>query len=386
MSRDDAREGQSDRQYPDGPPLAPPVNEAEFARHLLESLERPFDDARRPFWHPDRFDFAARQLRFVRMDRDAFRRSTFLDHRTVRPDDRSVTMELDVLAQMARTLNGHAATVHFIFHHAFCGSTLLTRCLDQVAACLPLREPFVLHQLATQPEGVVNAFLPITVGLLSRPFAAKQVSVIKPSDYLSARMLDLLAARAGAKAVFLHTDLPDFVAQILKLEDRRSWIRTRLHPDFRRFAASLGVRTSGLSDGEAAAAAWFAQRYNYFLNCERPGGTNLRSLDFRQLLRDPLGVIEELARWFAIPLSPEDLAALPGIMTRNAKKPTAQYGYDAYLRDVTSILDRHPEELSGALLYVERLSVRAPMPVCLPRPLVCPRADDHRTGFASLRA
>ena len=68
-------------------------------------LNGQIEGASRPFWHPDRFDFPAGQLRFVRMDREAFRRSTFLDHRTARPDDRSFTVELDALGELSSRMN-----------------------------------------------------------------------------------------------------------------------------------------------------------------------------------------------------------------------------------------------------------------------------------------
>jgi hypothetical protein len=90
------------------------------------------------------------------------------------------------------------------------------------------------------------------------------------------------------------------------------------------------------------------------------------------LLSDPIPVIEGLARWFAIPLSTEDLLALPRVMERSAKRPMGRYDGDAYDRDIASILDRHAEEVSRALLYGERLRARAPIPAVLPQPLVCP--------------
>ncbi len=336
-----------------------------------------------PIWHPDRFEFEAGRLRFVRMDREAYRRSTFLDHRAALPDDRSFTVDLETLHASCSDMDEPANCAHFIFHHAFCGSTLLTRCLDAVGACLPLREPFALHQLSIRQERVANApwedaLLPITLRLLSRTFAATQVPVIKPSDYVSARMTELLAVRPGSKALFLHTSLEEFVAQILKLEDRRKWVHTRMHPDFRRLVASIDGAARSHSDGEAAAALWFAQRHGYCSICHHH--PNLRSLDFRRFLRDPVAVVEGLAHWFTIPLVPEELAAVPRCMERNAKRPSARYDRETHDRDIASILDRHRGEVARARRYVERLSARVPMPASLPQPLVSSRAPLASAG------
>jgi hypothetical protein len=327
-----------------------------------------------PLWHPDRIDFDSGHLRFVRMDRESFRRSSFLDHRIVCPTDQTFTVAFDTLRELPRgspACPGRKA--HFIFHHAFCGSTLLTRCLDALGACLPLREPFVLHQLSSREvpddDAAWEWLWQATLALLSRTFDAAQISVIKPSDYSSARITELLAVQAGSRALFLHTGLEEFIAQILKLEDRRRWAHTRLSPRFRQLLASID-EDAPRSDGEVAAALWFAQTYNYGLSCDRAGGASLRSLDFRRLLTDPEQVVTALADWFGISVAREELAMLPAIMRRSAKRPTARYDHKDYDRDIAAILARHHDEVSKALRWMKRIRGRVTVLASLPRPLL----------------
>jgi hypothetical protein len=54
-----------------------------------------------PVWHPHDVDFAAGNICFVEMDRDAFRRATFLDHRAVFPTDQAFAVGFDALHDMS---------------------------------------------------------------------------------------------------------------------------------------------------------------------------------------------------------------------------------------------------------------------------------------------
>jgi len=80
-------------------------------------------------WHPHDVDFVSAQFRFVVTDREAFSRSTFLDHRAAFPGDRGFAVEFDVVRELLAPASASLPAAHFIFHHAFCGSTLITRCL-----------------------------------------------------------------------------------------------------------------------------------------------------------------------------------------------------------------------------------------------------------------
>jgi hypothetical protein len=195
-----------------------------------------------------------------------------------------------------------------VFHHAFCGSTLITRCLDTFSGCFALREPLVLHRLSGDEEPVEaavhrRALLNITMKLLSRTFEPGQVAILKPSDYVSARIVDLLSLEATSKGLFLYTPLEDFVAQITKIEDRRRWVKRRMHPNSRRFLQSIDSPFTSPSDGEAAAMLWFTQLHNYVFSCRSPEGAKLRELNFCVFLSEPARIIKMLTNWFGIPLS-----------------------------------------------------------------------------------
>ena len=145
-------------------------------------------------WHLHALNPAAGIAKFVRMDRGAFQASVFLDHRICRPDAEEAVVRVSRSA-----LPPPPAEVSFLFHSAFCGSTLLSQCLDVPGKRLVLREPQVLRQVweaqarhpTAFPSGVVRDWLRLLLPILARPLG--------PADYL---------AVAEAVRVLILEDIP----------------------------------------------------------------------------------------------------------------------------------------------------------------------------------
>ena len=92
-------------------------------------------------------DFTRREVLFLRMNRDGYTRSSFLDKRTITVDGTVYGAPLANLLDRFHEARPAPRPINYIFHTAFCGSTLLSRCLDRSGVCLAYKEPFVLHQL-----------------------------------------------------------------------------------------------------------------------------------------------------------------------------------------------------------------------------------------------
>ena len=101
------------------------------------------------FASPDHYlhSFEGDAAVFVPMDREAYRRSIFLDGRTRPAANRSMRLPAGALVEPVRRPEPTGS----IFHVAHCGSTLLARALDRPSTNLVLREPLALRQLASPP-------------------------------------------------------------------------------------------------------------------------------------------------------------------------------------------------------------------------------------------
>ncbi|MEY2884702.1 MAG: hypothetical protein RL490_2426, partial [Pseudomonadota bacterium] len=74
--------------------------------------------ARDPHWFPHRYDDAADAFRFRRLSRSDHTRATFLTDEQLGASDEQAVRRVDLVASPP-------APLHFIFHSAFCCSTLL---------------------------------------------------------------------------------------------------------------------------------------------------------------------------------------------------------------------------------------------------------------------
>ena len=86
-------------------------------------------------------------ISLVEVTRDTYRRSSFLDHRMHR-EPKQKRMACGARELVDRYQGAPAGHVGFIFHVAFCCSTLLARYLELLPGTFVLKEPFIPTQLA----------------------------------------------------------------------------------------------------------------------------------------------------------------------------------------------------------------------------------------------
>ena len=234
--------------------------------------------------------------------------ATFLDRRGLRVD--SATSEVLDPASISR---GELPAPSFLFHTAFCGSTLLARALHAPPRAVALKEPLILHSLATAgmraPAGSdrnrIAEDLASALALLSRPWAPGGRVLIKPANQINGWMARILSASPRSRAVLLYSDLRSFMISCFKKlpasEQRIRWMAQALLHDSQ-LATRLGIDPSAnFNLVESCALAWYAQmeRYGEALR-EDVGDDRLRSLDFAQVLAAPADSTAACARWLLL--------------------------------------------------------------------------------------
>jgi len=102
---------------------------------------------------PLRFDFDRGLFNFVKLSRKEFTDAAFLDHRA--PGAQAViasTPIADLKNQWAEAIAANGSVSRkpvYIFHTAFCSSTLISRCLDAPGRILALKEPALLVDISS---------------------------------------------------------------------------------------------------------------------------------------------------------------------------------------------------------------------------------------------
>jgi hypothetical protein len=254
------------------------------------------------FASPDHYlhSFADGAAVFVPMDRDAYRRSVFLDNRIDPARSGTMRLPLEMLVEQAPQPN----TTGWIFHVAHCGSTLLARALGELGPNLILREPLALRQLALEPA-LNREVLTIELAMLSKAYDPAALTLVKanvPVNFI----LDAIARQnRRSPAILLYLELEDYLCAILRSENHRKWLRA--------VSAQLAHHLGGAEDqpdAVLAARLWYTQieRFTGVLQ-EMPLS---RSLDAEAFYADPAEIIGAAAQHFGIKADMGTIADLVG--------------------------------------------------------------------------
>tara|TARA_R110000868_G_scaffold57942_1_gene178757 strand:- start:3852 stop:4877 length:1026 start_codon:yes stop_codon:yes gene_type:complete len=254
-------------------------------------VSKPPQIAADPLWFPDAHDANSHALRLSRISRKALVEEAFLDDRW----DRSGA------AQAAHPVSDFASLVapkrapRFIWHTAFCGSTLLARCLDKPGSNLSLREPAVLMSLAnmkrTQGAEALQRELGPVLALLARPFVRREHVTIKPTNTVNNLIGDVAALLPDARHLLLYSELRAFLLSIAKKgEPGRAFARqlfTIFAMDGHPIARTQPRELLKLTDLQIAALVWHMQVASFLEAARTHGPEHVASLDGDRFLHAP---------------------------------------------------------------------------------------------------
>jgi hypothetical protein len=325
-------------------------------------------------------DWDTNQAVVAPMNRATYAQTSFLDHRTI-STSKPKTIGLDVFFRTFDRVQPPTRRLNFIFHTAFCGSTLLSRCLDHPGACLAYKEPFILHQLASnRRQGPVasrrkerDAFLNVAIALLSRTYSPQEIPLIKPSDSSINLARDLLRQHPDSVALLLYMRLKQFVVSMLKTPSRRQFLRSQIHRaqhDLR--ASGFGeIDATRLNDAEATGLVWLGLMVSY-LDLLGDMDLNVRSLDASLFHKYPEQVLNAAASLFDLSIEAETFTSVveEGVFRRDAKFTDLMFDRANYELETKRHQQRLDSEIREAETWVDQMTRCRPLPPDLPRPLL----------------
>ena len=328
-----------------------------------------------PSWFPDALDTANGVIRFARIGRSALSAEAFLDQRK----NNSVTAWADCrIDQLAPHLQKSPAPA-FIYHSAFCGSTLLARALDAPGAVLSLKEPGILLDLVNArrvtPElqsGVrFEQLADAIIGLLSRPHTVGERILIKPTNSVSA--LAAFTNARGFPAIFLYGGLQDFLISLLrKGEAGRAFIRQQYNIfalDRTGLSQIDQRRAMSFTDLQVAALVWRHQleEFERLLKSSSPAA----SLDFASFTVKPDAVLRAAARQLSLPLSEAQIDDATGgaIFLTHSKFVGERYDATKRKAENEAIRSRYESELKIIEDWIRPITLGVEMKTPLSRAL-----------------
>jgi hypothetical protein len=267
--------------------------------------------------------------------------------------------------------------LHFLFHSAFCGSTMLVRALAQPGVAMGLSEPQVLNDVVgfrrrgADPRAVARA-ADIATRLLGRPFAAREAVIVKPSNVINPLAHVLMALRPQARAVFLHVPLETFLVSVAnKGLHCRIWARELLQG----YLLEGAVEGMGFSredhfrqsDLQVAAVGWLVQ-HRLFQALATRCGDRLASLDGDLMFIDLPGALRAVSAHYGLSLD-RDGASDSSVLSRHSKSGAA---YSAKERDAdyARVRAAHGEEIGMVLAWAKAVAEAAGVSLSAPNPLL----------------
>ncbi|PKB14683.1 hypothetical protein B0I00_2281 [Novosphingobium kunmingense] len=297
------------------------------------------------FASPDHYlhSFADGAAVFVPMDRDAYRRSVFLDDRIDPAGNGAMRVPLGMLVGQAPA----PRPIGWIFHVAHCGSTLLANALDALGPNLVLREPLALRQLGVARE-VDDALMAVELAMLGKAYDADAPTLVKANVPVNFVLNAIAAARPDAPAIMLYLGLEDYLCAILRSANHRHWLRGVSA----QLAHHLGP-ADGRSDAACAAALWQAQMTRF--GAAMKAMPAARALDAEAFYADTFGTLLATALHFGMDVDTAAIAALIAgpVFQTYSKRPGVAFSNADRLERQAATRDSLAEEIEEAHQWLD---------------------------------
>jgi hypothetical protein len=328
-----------------------------------------------PEWLAHRYIESEDKARFVRVPRARHGEVPFLTDACL--GDLGPTHDLPASRLLAEVSPG---PLHFLFHSAFCGSTMLVRAFDRPGLAMGLSEPVILNDVVgfrrrgAEPRAVARA-ADLATRLLARPFGAGEAVVVKPSNLLNPLAELLLALRGEARAAFLHAPLETFLISVARKGiGCRLWVRELAEGYLAEgLLAPLGLSPAELfrqTDLQVAAAGWLAQHLHFARLAEKLGPERLRTLDSEWMTRDPAAAIAALGEHYGLAMDAATAKEIgDGPAFSRHSKSGAIYSAEARAVDYAEAHLAYGEEIDAVVAWAEKLAEAAGVALDPPNPL-----------------
>jgi hypothetical protein len=265
----------------------------------------------------------------------------------------------------ANVKDAQIAPIHFIFHTAFCCSTLMLKALDVRGRAFGLKEPDVLINLANRfirsDDASNRERLGLVLRLLARPFEAGEAIIVKPTNLANRLALPILEMSPESRAVLLYSDVGSLLRSILKRGMwGRIWGRKLFRSAYAWTSLDFGYsdeETFVLTDLQALGLGWLMQMH-HFSEVARRMGDRVMFVDSADFLAQPSATLERVARLFELGL---DEAAIAQIVSgpafaRHSKFSDQDYGREERAVDQTAADAAHHEEIEMVVKWVEAVA------------------------------
>lgn len=316
-----------------------------------------------PRWLPHTYDAAGAMLISVFVPRERHSELMFLSDEHFQ--NRFPKVAYSASAVAAEVAQASQAPIHFIFHSAFCCSTLMLRALEIPGQTFGLKEPDVLINLANRfirsDDASNRDRLRLVLRLLRRPFAPRETMIVKPTNFANRLILPVLETSADSRAVLLYSDVRTLLRSLLKRGMwGRIWGRKLFQSASSWSSLDLGYSVEErfvLTDLQALALGWLLQIHQ-FGEVARRMGDRVMLIESDEFLGEPEATLLDIGRLFDLDLDESAIAKLVNgpAFARHSKFSDRSYGQDDRTSDHEAAESAHHEELEMVVKWLEAVA------------------------------
>lgn len=327
-----------------------------------------------PSWLAHRYDPDHDAFQFVLASRALRSSVPFLTDEYLKPD--ASMRPISRADSMA--IGANQNPVHFIYHSAYCCSTLLARAFDLPGIASSVKEPQVLNDMVGwrhrggDPKRI-GPVLDSSLQMLARPFQTGEATIIKPSNLLNGLGEAMLTMRPRAGCIILYAPLRVFLASIArKGMFGRLWVRELLSRQLVDGLVDLGFEPRDYllhTDLQAGAVGWLAQ-HRLFAHLARRWPDRVRTLDSEVLVARPAPTLAACAALFGLSLGDDAIPPiLADVFARDAKANTS---FVQGRREAERLAGEavHGEEIEKVAVWAEAVARNAGIEMKLPNQLM----------------
>lgn len=335
------------------------------------------------FEKPDLFlwQFDDSQALFVKMDRNAYHNTIFCDQRILAPSNEIVRIDFSRLYDFFCGRPPQETKLHYIFHIAHCGSTLLARAADIKDKNIVYREPSVLRQLGAEaasafygaaPPAAWQQKLELSLALLNRRYTKDAPVIIKGNVPVNFMIPALLERSTDSPAILLYLSLENYLLAVLKSPNHRSWVATIFAELSSAVEVVMGFtveQRDRLSIPEAAGCLWMVQMaiFSQILQAY----SNVRTLDAEIFYGEPENTLHQCFEFFQQSIDGSTISDIvkSDLFTRYSKDPRQAYDNNTRLAQREAIRDQLAGDIDKAREWVNQHTGQVALPLKLGKPL-----------------
>lgn len=271
-------------------------------------------------------------LQFIKTSRSKLSSVPFIDGREDFSTEQVIyNVSLEQALQWHKS-NQQKVKAKFIFHNAFCGSTLLANTLTNNQNSFVYKEPQVLIDLAQlkfnqhlwfTDKNKWQALLSLVINQLNKTWTTDEYSVIKPSNWVNSIIDDLVSIESGVSATFLSSSAQEFLLATLRGgRERISYIyQVKEHfkaqlPEFEPILAQIERREGAMSQSSDIErivcnilVVYEMQKRLFTQGIEKLKESDKLSLSYHELMASPSKALSAVNQVFSLNFTASQLQA-----------------------------------------------------------------------------